>query len=228
MTGYSGGIGNVEPDDSAELTTTTDDIALQESTEELVGPEPDFDDGRSWNEDQWKTLVQRLIEYGLVDWRGVASAVLGQFNPPQVGTSLATTNPGIKAQYPKGQRMAAVMAWFYEQEGKCQNCGTRLDLQVDHIDPKELGGQDSLDNFQLLCRRCNTAKRPSHKKGGLTPLSAAPALMWLLIHYQPSSRAEFYTLCRRYGLSMASIRFDEAWARAAWLTREGKYPLDGV
>ncbi|CAD5917272.1 EcoNI [Planktothrix agardhii] len=75
----------------------------------------------------------------------------------------------------------------------------------------------------LRCRRCNVIRRPSHTQGGLTDLTAETALMWLLFTKQPSTYQEFKDLCRNYGLTMADIRFQEAWAMAKWLEREEKY-----
>jgi len=37
-------------------------------------------------------------------------------------------------------------------------CGTEERLSVDHIVPRTLGGSDSLDNLQVLCSSCNSAK----------------------------------------------------------------------
>jgi len=178
---------------------------------------------RAWSEEQWRELLEGLINDGIVTWREVTGLVLGQMNPPQVGTSLAS-NKEVQAFSPPRQTWQAVRAWLYAQNGTCEQCGSRLDLQVDHITPKELGGDCHLDNFQLLCRRCNVGKRPSHKNAGLTFLSAESALMWLLFVYQPETYEDFEALCRRYGLTMASIRFQEAWAMALWLKKVGLYP----
>jgi 5-methylcytosine-specific restriction endonuclease McrA len=45
---------------------------------------------------------------------------------------------------------------------RCALCGTVLvrasEPQVDHIVPLALGGGNSIDNLQLLCRRCNQGK----------------------------------------------------------------------
>lgn len=177
---------------------------------------------RKWLLDQWKKLLESLIKDGLVTWKEVTSLVLGQLNPSQVGTSLAS-NKRVQKFYKPKKTWQAVRQWFYKQNGKCRECGTRLDLQADHIIPKEKGGDDRLNNFQLLCRRCNVIKRPSHKKGGLTYLTAESALMWLLFVYKPKTYQEYKDLCRKYGLTMADIRFQEAWAMAEWLKREGKY-----
>jgi 5-methylcytosine-specific restriction endonuclease McrA len=44
------------------------------------------------------------------------------------------------------------------RDGCCQMCGTEERLSVDHIVPRTLGGSDSLDNLQVLCSSCNSAK----------------------------------------------------------------------
>ena len=44
-------------------------------------------------------------------------------------------------------------------EGLCQHCGTSAGpMQYDHVIPYSLGGDNSVENIQLLCRRCNAAK----------------------------------------------------------------------
>jgi 5-methylcytosine-specific restriction endonuclease McrA len=187
----------------------------------------------TWNESRWQELVGSLVANGILSWEDVAVCVLGELNPPQVGTSLAS-NDNIKAQYPPRRAMRAVMEWFYAQDGKCQNCGRRIHIEVDHVvskdefsrrgrDPAEA---DTLANLQLLCRRCNVVKRDSHLLGGLSFATAQAALMWILIVERPRARADFENLCRAHGLSMASIRFDEAWAMAIWLAAVGMYELD--
>jgi hypothetical protein len=90
---------------------------------------------------------------------------------------------------------------------------------------EELGAEaDRLDNMQLLCKRCNAKKRPSHKRAGLTHLTAEAGLMWLLLHFRPDTYEEYKFLCRAYGTTMADIRFQEAWALAEWLRSGGRYP----
>jgi hypothetical protein len=85
---------------------------------------------------------------------------------------------------------------------------------------------DTLENITLRCRRCNVIRRPSHKKGGLTYLTAESALMWLLFTKKPRTYDEYKVLCRNYGLTMADVRFEESWAMARWLEREGLYEID--
>lgn len=186
-------------------------------------PEDDSD----WTDEQWEKLLNGLISEGLLNYKEITSCVLGQLNPPQVGTSIAS-NASFKSHYPSRKCWETVRKWFYDQTGKCADCNTRLDLQADHIIPREeLGDQaDYVDNLTLRCRRCNVIKRPSHKNGGKTFLTAEAALMWILFTKQPSTYQEYQDMCRDYGLTMANIRFQEAWAMAHWLHKEGKYSID--
>jgi len=47
-------------------------------------------------------------------------------------------------------------------KGRCELCGISKEekaLEVDHIVPKNLGGEDSINNYQALCYTCNANKR---------------------------------------------------------------------
>jgi hypothetical protein len=180
-----------------------------------------------WTEDHWKQLLNWFIETRLLTAREITTLILGSLNPSQVGTSIASKKT-FQSHYPKRETMKAVISWHFEQSGKCVDCGNRLDLQADHIQPKEELGDDAdyLDNMTLRCRRHNVIRRPSHKQGGKTFLTAEAGLMWILFVKQPSTYQEFESLCREYGMTMANIRFQEAWAMAHWLKRDGRYNID--
>lgn len=45
--------------------------------------------------------------------------------------------------------------------GACIKCGTREQLQFDHVIPHSRGGSDAAENIQILCRPCNLAKSAS-------------------------------------------------------------------
>lgn len=182
---------------------------------------------REWTEQNWSSFLNILISEGIVTMQEVVSLVLGHLNPSQVGTSIASKKT-FQKHYPPRQTMQAVYAWHEQQSGQCADCGTRLELQADHIVPREeLGDEaDILENMTLRCRRCNVVKRPSHKLGGKTFQTSEAALMWILFTSKPKTYKEYESLCREYGLTMANIRFREAWAMAIWLSRIGKYKIE--
>ena len=41
---------------------------------------------------------------------------------------------------------------------KCKICGSRRQLEIDHINPIAMGGTNDLNNLQVLCRHCNRSK----------------------------------------------------------------------
>ncbi|MEU6017001.1 HNH endonuclease signature motif containing protein [Streptomyces sp. NPDC047515] len=63
---------------------------------------------------------------------------------------------------PKRQRTGisdALRNFIYERDGyQCTRCGDTDDLTLDHIHPWVLGGANSADNLQTLCRPCNSSK----------------------------------------------------------------------
>ena len=48
---------------------------------------------------------------------------------------------------------------FYSGGRRCAACGSKVDIQCDHIWPISKGGWDDRHNIQFLCRECNGAKR---------------------------------------------------------------------
>jgi hypothetical protein len=44
--------------------------------------------------------------------------------------------------------------------------------------------------------------------------------MFLYTNYHPRTYEEYEKMCRAYGLTMSSIRIEEAWARQIWIERE--------
>ena len=54
---------------------------------------------------------------------------------------------------------------------RCQYCGSRDRLTIDHVLPKSRGGRDTWENLVTACTRCNT------RKGNRTPEEAAMPLL---------------------------------------------------
>ena len=41
---------------------------------------------------------------------------------------------------------------------QCVKCGSKKDLEIDHIIPLSRGGKEDEDNMQILCKKCNREK----------------------------------------------------------------------
>jgi hypothetical protein len=49
---------------------------------------------------------------------------------------------------------------IFKRDGEfCKNCKTTENLHLDHIVPVSKGGQNILENLQVLCKRCNSSKK---------------------------------------------------------------------
>src|SRR5918999_546858 len=53
---------------------------------------------------------------------------------------------------------AVRLAVFERDGGRCVECGSRFEIQYDHVIPLALGGATTLENLQILCAPCNRAK----------------------------------------------------------------------
>jgi hypothetical protein len=52
-----------------------------------------------------------------------------------------------------------VRSFVFERDGhSCLRCGATEGLTLDHIHPWSIGGPDTADNLQVLCRPCNSSK----------------------------------------------------------------------
>ena len=51
-----------------------------------------------------------------------------------------------------------VAVWRRDQ-GKCAKCGSRKNLEYDHIIPISKGGSNTVRNIELLCEECNRRKK---------------------------------------------------------------------
>jgi 5-methylcytosine-specific restriction endonuclease McrA len=59
----------------------------------------------------------------------------------------------------KTHTYAEWMALLERYKNRCAMCRSTKRLTRDHIIPISLGGDDSIENIQPLCLRCNSSKR---------------------------------------------------------------------
>ena len=103
---------------------------------------------------------------------------------------------------------------FRRDNYTCQYCGRReVNLTVDHVIPRHMGGQHKWTNLVTACSPCN------HHKGGRKVEEAHMHLMYIsaaermeqipqrlrLIFLIPGCRNYFNTFCKRVGVMYASI-----------------------
>ncbi len=50
------------------------------------------------------------------------------------------------------------IAIWRRDQGKCVRCGSRENLEYDHIIPVSQGGSNTVRNIELLCEKCNRSK----------------------------------------------------------------------
>lgn len=91
-------------------------------------------------------VTTQLLDFGL--W---TDAALGFFVAPYNGCRVV---PERRLPIPPEVRFAV-----YSRDGwRCVFCGSRKRLTLDHVYPWSLGGPDTEDNLQTLCRSCNSRK----------------------------------------------------------------------
>jgi 5-methylcytosine-specific restriction endonuclease McrA len=94
-----------------------------------------------WGGDEPYDAVMRQL-------REMVLAEIGYTKAPKIGRPKA-----------RNKISAALRTAVYERDGyACVACNSRRQLSLDHIHPYSLGGRDTLENLQTLCKRCNSSK----------------------------------------------------------------------
>ena len=113
-----------------------------------------FDDG--WKDKRsWKRKMLR--EYG--------SRVKGNsdllWDRILIGKGI---KPNEEQDHPRNIPQKIKEIVYKRDNGKCVVCGSKKDLQYDHVIPYSMGGTSKHENnIQLLCAKCNSKKGASFK-----------------------------------------------------------------
>lgn len=116
----------------------------------------------AWWQDDWdSTLVGEWIGT-LVEWGEITLEPLGRncYSPDRLFNVIVIQNRRrFKRWHPRPSFTAAQRVAVYARDnGSCVHCGATDSLSVDHIYPWSKGGAHEMENFQTLCRSCNSRK----------------------------------------------------------------------
>ncbi len=116
----------------------------------------------------WSKIVEVRAEPGSVFVSATSAKGGGIYQVSDPGYTAAVLSGAMKVAkrivLRPGQRDSRAIPQAMRTEvwqrcaGKCTECGAGEYLEFDHIIPHSRGGATSVNNLQLLCRRCNLAK----------------------------------------------------------------------
>lgn len=124
----------------------------------------------------WDDGVMPLAEFDPVQQKAIATAVTRPTPPPRwlhLGLARVESRAWFEWHWARGLKLRRVPGeprWrrkiplslrleVYDRDGwRCRHCGATEPLSLDHIHPHSLGGEDTLENLQTLCRPCNSRK----------------------------------------------------------------------
>jgi len=133
-----------------------DRIRIQESSPVVVMVNPDekktwwMFKGKFYVEDEGYSSeeIRALLLYKLMKKEATLKRALSSIK--DIGTDLS----GRRKPIPDDVKM---FVW-QRDGGKCVKCGSRENLEFDHIIPLSKGGSNTERNIQLLCEKCNREK----------------------------------------------------------------------
>jgi HNH endonuclease len=111
-----------------------------------------------------------LLASVLLAWDGFLSgdffcAITGVLGILFFGLGIVAAFSGFsRATAPAAKRSRSIpqdvkIAVAVRDQGLCQHCGTFTGpMEYDHVIPYSMGGDNSVENIQLLCRRWNAAR----------------------------------------------------------------------
>lgn len=116
----------------------------------------------------WAKMVAIRHEYDTVVIQATTARGGGSYRVPDAEYVAAILEGALRVAkrlvLAPGQRDSRavpqdVKARVWQRDGgKCQQCGDNRYLEFDHVIPWSQGGATSVDNLQILCRKCNQQK----------------------------------------------------------------------
>ena len=85
----------------------------------------------------------------------ILGSLLGIYTPPE---DLKESEKEIERKRKRRISSSVKREVWRRDEGKCVKCGSRKNLEYDHIIPFSEGGSNTARNIELLCERCNRSK----------------------------------------------------------------------
>jgi 5-methylcytosine-specific restriction endonuclease McrA len=145
------------------FSSTVDGVFVTHRWPDVVPDSWEGDLGCLLDEDVVDELMDRLAADP--DYALRCAACLGKVRPWEgeslyvetvdLGERLGTSDETGSVSVSRRRRREVLRAYGR----KCLGCGrTDVELEVDHIQPKSLGGTASFENLQPLCRGCNNRK----------------------------------------------------------------------
>ena len=82
-------------------------------------------------------------------------------NPASIGVYVMMISWSFRRFDPRSRKPISnkLRKMVYERDHcRCVTCGATDHLSLDHIIPWSLGGEDTMENLQTMCRSCNSRK----------------------------------------------------------------------
>lgn len=123
-----------------------------------------------------REAVELMVARGLArverDYPGLEGTWLLLLTPERVRAEAAAAEAARKKAEARAAKIAlrggrvhrtsipeGIKAFVFDRdEHACRRCGATEDLTLDHVHPWSVGGPDTPDNLQVLCRPCNSSK----------------------------------------------------------------------
>jgi len=116
----------------------------------------------AWWQDDWNPALVAEWVATLAEWGEITVEPLGRncYSPERTFDVIVIQDRRrFKRWHPRQPFTAAQRVAVYARDnGSCVHCGATELLSVDHIHPWSKGGAHEMDNFQTLCRSCNSKK----------------------------------------------------------------------